>query len=82
MIGTVSLRSGFSQPADMFSVLQGIIWLAIATVAEAPPVASLTFLLCIFVTHPHVIIAGIHHFEFEPYFFPFLLVGYCPEHHF
>jgi hypothetical protein len=52
-----------------FLGFKGIIWLAIATAAEAMPMASWHFSVpYILVTHPHVVVAGIHHFESERYF--------------
>jgi hypothetical protein len=54
LVGLLILRheSGIVFPLGRLLWNQGIIWLAIATIAEAPPVVSLTFLLYIFVIIP------------------------------
>jgi hypothetical protein len=51
----------------LFSILKGIIWLLIATVAGVPPTASSASLPEYLLSHRHMNDPGIHFFESERY---------------
>jgi hypothetical protein len=55
------------KPLTLFSILKGIIWLLIATVAGVPPTASSTSFLVYLLSHRYMNEPGIHFFESERY---------------
>jgi hypothetical protein len=60
------------KPLTLFSILKGIIWLLIITVAGIPPVASSTSCPVCLLSHRHMNDPGIHFFEPERYCYSLL----------
>jgi hypothetical protein len=66
----------------LFSILKGIIWLLIATVAGLPPTASSASFPVYLLSHRYMNEPGIHFFESERYCcsrFPFICEGHRTE---
>jgi hypothetical protein len=55
------------KPLTLFSILKGIIWLLIVTVAGVPPTASSASFPVYLLSHRYMNDPGIHFFEFEWY---------------
>jgi hypothetical protein len=60
------------KPLTLFSILKGIIWLLIATVAGVPPMASSASFLVYLLSHRYMNDSGIHFFEPERYCYSLL----------